>query len=129
MGARIFFLDDSEDLRALMARLVKAKLGEDCLCLNSVKDLIANKAEVPGSRIAILDINLGIGEQTGLDAFFWLQDQGYKGSIFFLTGHARSHPLITKACDSGAKVWAKPVQTNQIFSTMSEILANSGKPS
>ena len=122
VAEKVIYLEDSEDLRSLMSHLIKSRLGEDCLCLASVKDLIKAEKIALNSKIIILDINLGAGEPTGLDAFDWLQEQGFKGKIFFLTGHAYSHPLVAKACASGAEVWNKPILTNKIFPALRQNL-------
>lgn len=120
--AKVMFLDDNEDLRDLMCNLVKSKLGEDCLCFDSVEDLVTHEPEALKSRIAILDVNLGFGKPSGLDAFTWLKDHGFKGRVVFLTGHAQSHPLVSEARNTGARVWSKPMTTATMFSSIRDVL-------
>lgn len=122
MAAKILFLDDSEDMRALMGLLMKSKLGEDCLALDSVESLINHESEALNSFLAILDVNLGAGKPSGLDAYNWLKAHQFKGKVFFLTGHARSHPMVVKACETGAGVWAKPIAADIIISSIKKIL-------
>lgn len=122
MASKILFLDDSEDMRDLMGILAKSKLGEECLTLDSFDALKSHEAEALDSSLAILDVNLGKGKPSGLDAFNWLIEHHFKGKIFFLTGHARSHPLIVKACETGAGVWAKPIGSDHIISSIKNIL-------
>jgi FixJ family two-component response regulator len=128
MNPKILFLDDSEDMRELMGMLAKSKLGEDCLTLDSVDSLMSHETEALESSLAILDVNLGAGKPSGLDAFNWLKDRQFKGKIFFLTGHARSHPLIIKACETGAGVWAKPIASDFIISSIKNILKEREQP-
>lgn len=122
MAPKFFFLDDSQDMRDLMCLLAQSKLGANCLTFDSVDSLINHEAEALESALAILDVNLGAGKPSGLDAFNWLKEHHYKGKIFFLTGHARSHPLVVKACETGAGVWAKPVASDFIISSIKTIL-------
>jgi FixJ family two-component response regulator len=64
---------------------------------------------------AILDINLGPGQPSGIDAYKWLRNNGYRGRIAFLTGHAGTHPLVIEATRIGdAEIFSKPVDPDQI---------------
>lgn len=127
MAAKIVILDDSADLRAIMTLLIKSKLHEDCFSVAKMSEVIANKEVILASQLAILDINLGEEEPSGVDVYNWLKENAFKGKVFFLTGHARSHPLVAKACDSGAQVWSKPIVTDDIFKAMDEALSGLGK--
>lgn len=116
----ITYLDDSDDLRMLLKDLIRLKLGLDCLGLSSVAELQENEADVLASKVAILDINLGGGKPSGIDAYAWLHQKGFTGTIFFLTGHARYHPLVTQAYDLGAKVIEKPIASAELLAMIQQ---------
>jgi DNA-binding NarL/FixJ family response regulator len=70
---------------------------------------------------AILDINLGQGEPTGIDAYHWLRSRGFSGRVVFLTGHAASHPLVREARLIGdAVVLEKPTGMDHLSSAIFE---------
>lgn len=128
MAAKIVYLDDSDDLIRLLSRLIKFKLSEDCLGVHSMGELMSKSSEVLQSQLAILDINLGMGEPTGVDAYEWLRAHNFQGEIFFLTGHSRSDPLVAQACQTGASVWDKPIATNQIFTAIGDVIGKPANP-
>ena len=65
-----------------------------------------------GCGLALLDINLGAGVPSGLDAYRWLKDNGFPGRTVFLTGHARSHPLVREARElTHVQVLSKPIES------------------
>lgn len=112
---KILLLDDNDDMRTLMARYLKLKTGADCLSLSRFNDLENHAAEVMDQDIAILDINLGHNEPSGLDAFRWLRDHNFRGQIVFLTAHAKSHPLVRKSCELSARVFEKPISPERLL--------------
>jgi FixJ family two-component response regulator len=80
-------------------------------CFNDFTDVTA----------AVLDINLGAGEPTGIDAYHWLRSHGFSGRVIFLTGHAASHPLVREARLIGdAVVLEKPTRIGQLESAIFE---------
>jgi FixJ family two-component response regulator len=89
-------LDDDADLLEALADLLQTR---NCRCIlaRSVDELKALAPEVLLAEVAVLDINLGPGKPTGLDAYDWLVSQGYPGRLLFLTGHAHAHPLVARA--------------------------------
>jgi FixJ family two-component response regulator len=110
MGRRVVFLDDDDDLRQAFSDMVLMLAKGDCLCVGSFDELIQRKDSVLGAGLAILDVNLGSGLPSGLDAYRWLRRQGFRGSIVFLTGHAASQPLVAEARRLGdVHVYEKPL--------------------
>ena len=107
---RIIILDDDEDLRQLLAELVE-EIGCTCaVCAGTVGDLQRHAAEALSCDMALLDVNLGPGVPSGVDAYGWLRQQGFRGEIIFFTGHARSYPLLTEALAApNVRLMAKPV--------------------
>jgi DNA-binding NtrC family response regulator len=120
--AEIVFLDDNEDLRQLMPIILKATLGLECLSLGSLMELQRDAEDVLRARLAILDINLGPGAPSGIDACNWLRDRGFRGKILFLTGHARSNPQVALAEQYGAEVLEKPLHPDQLTSFVTRAL-------
>ncbi len=70
---------------------------EHCLKLESYEEFRIKGEEVLRSAIVFLDINLGFGRKSGIDAYRWLKERNFEGEIVFLTGHAASHPLVQEA--------------------------------
>jgi DNA-binding NtrC family response regulator len=106
----VLILDDDDDLRAALGETLESIFGRPWVGAGSVDELRALEARLGACDLAILDINLGRGKPSGLDALDWLKKVGFLGRITFLTGHARSHPLVDKAClDRTARVYEKPL--------------------
>jgi DNA-binding NtrC family response regulator len=115
MSASVFYLDDDRDLLQVMATLVKLKTQRECLGLTTLAEMREHRAEVLGTVLAILDINLGANQPSGLDAWGWLRAEGYKGKIVFLTGHGAAHPLVARAEQMGeVHVYQKPLQPEEL---------------
>ena len=89
-------LDDDADLLEALADLLQTRACR-CILARSVEELKAQAPEVLQADVAVLDINLGPGKPTGIDAYEWLLSQGFRGRLLFLTGHAHAHPLVARA--------------------------------
>lgn len=114
MAASITFLEDNEELREVLSEVTKSELGEEVLSFKSFDELVKHRTEVLQTKMAILDINLGSDQPTGVQAFHWLKSQGYTGKICFLTGHGKTHPMVQAASESGAEIWKKPMYANAL---------------
>jgi FixJ family two-component response regulator len=106
----ILLLDDDDDLRAMLAAAVAHyRIGIPVACA-SVREMIARADEVLPCTLALLDVNLGAGNPSGVDAYEWLIEHGFRGNIAFLTGHAAQHPLVQEARRRGSvQVLQKPI--------------------
>jgi DNA-binding NtrC family response regulator len=120
--AKIVFLDDSEDLRALMPVLIASTLKEECRCFASVMEFENHAEEVLRARVAILDINLGPNVPDGVDAFHWLMEHGFQGKVLFFTGHARTNPLVALAERNGVAILEKPLHPDKLISVLRRAL-------
>jgi len=109
MQTPVIFVDDSNEMRILTLNLLKRSLNLDCLGLSSMAEVLGQAAAVLASRLVILDMNLGATAPDGFAVYHWLLEQGYKGSVFFLSGQARTTPLLAAAEQLGAKVFEKPL--------------------
>jgi FixJ family two-component response regulator len=105
----VLVLDDDDDLREALTGMVEF-LGHQCVGAASLDELRAQSDAVQDCGVAIVDINLGADQPSGIDAYDWLKQQRFAGSVVFLTGHARSHPLVQQACQRGdVKLLEKPI--------------------
>ena len=116
MEKRVVLLDDDDDLRWAFANMVLVLADQECLCVGSFDELVQHKDCVLKASLAILDVNLGSGAPSGLDAYRWLRRYGFSGTIVFLTGHAASQPLVVEARRLGdAQVFEKPLPIPEIM--------------
>lgn len=107
---RVLLLEDDDDLRAVMCDLVRIACHAECVDVASFGALLERREEALQCDTALLDVNLGPNEPTGIDAYRFLRERGFRGSMYFLTGHARTHPLVEQARDlAGVQVLEKPV--------------------
>jgi CheY-like chemotaxis protein len=114
-ATRVLILDDDDDLRAIMVELLEA-FDIPCEAVSSVAELKESLARFSGFMLAILDVNLEPGAPSGVDAYLWLRQSGFRGRIAFLTGHARTHPLVQQALALGdATVLEKPITSGELL--------------
>jgi DNA-binding NtrC family response regulator len=115
--AFVLYVEDNDDLRELVVELVTVVVKRRCVGVGSYEELVALGEEALGCSLAILDINLGSNRRSGIDAYAWLRDKGYKGRIVFLTGHASTHPLVVEAQRIGnAEIFSKPIEPDRLRS-------------
>ena len=113
----VLYVEDNDDLRELVVELVTAVLKHRCVGVGSYEELVGLGDEALGCSIAILDINLGPNQPSGIAAYRWLRDKGYRGRIVFLTGHASSHPLVIEVNRIGdAEIFSKPIEPDRLQS-------------
>lgn len=103
----VLLLDDDRALREMMFELFLSE-GVDCISVGSVEEMIAVGARGLACDLAILDVNLGPGKPSGVDAYRWLKAQSFSGRIVFLTGHARTFFGVAEARRLGVEVLEKP---------------------
>lgn len=112
---RVLVLEDDTDLRELLGETLLALGADSCVITSTVAELPRREAEVLMCDLAILDINLGPGQPSGVDACRWLVNRGFGGKIVFLTGHACSHPLVIEAARiAQASILAKPLSASRL---------------
>lgn len=96
-GGAILILDDDHEMLESLADFARPLSSRDCVTVGSYAELTALAPRLGEFAVAILDINLGAGRPNGIDAYRWLMDARFVGRMYFLTGHARSHPLVEEA--------------------------------
>jgi len=117
----VLILDDDEDLRDVLGTTAEEVFGWSWIGVSSVQALIELGPRALASDLAILDINLGLDQPSGLDAFAWLGAHHFGGRIIFLTGHATTHPLVDKAQRQKlASIHQKPLNMDELGQLLSE---------
>ncbi|MFP2928332.1 response regulator [Pyxidicoccus sp. 3LG] len=128
MVRRVLVLEDDDDLRTILGELLRMAGVETCVEAGSYDELVRKKDAVLGCDLALLDVNLGAGVESGLDGHRWLRENGFEGRTVFLTGHARSHPLVRQAYElQHVRVLSKPVSTQVLLELLRD--GPSGNPS
>lgn len=113
---RVLVLEDDDDLRTLLCELLVAGGAQACVSAGSFEAMVRQKEQVLGCGLAVLDVNLGAKVPSGLDAYHWLRENRFGGQIVFLTGHARSHPLVRQAHElTQARVLSKPINAKALM--------------
>ena len=111
----VLYLEDNDDLRELVVEVIADMFQCRCVAVGSYEELVALGEEALTSGVAILDINLGPSQPSGIDAYKWLRHQGYAGRIAFLTAHASNHPLVVEANRIGdAETFSKPIDLDRL---------------
>ena len=120
MSSPVLIVDDDDDLRASLAEFIKEEAGVDALSAASLAQARDLGRRVLDCRLAIVDINLGVGQPSGVDVLRWLRDTGFKAPVVFLTGHAKDHPLAVRAAqDASVRILAKPMNVEVLLSLVS----------
>jgi FixJ family two-component response regulator len=123
LGAKVagdvLLLDDDCDLLDSVAELIESATGRRVWKARSLGELTALGEQALRSELAILDINLGTGVPSGLDALRWLGERRFPGRVIFLTGHAHTFPLVEEARRTeGIQVLSKPIGSPQLLALL-----------
>ena len=115
MPAKVLLLEDDADQLEVLAILLSLECGRESVLARSYDEL-TRLGDVPlACELALLDVNLGPEQPSGLDAYRWLRERGFAGRVCFLTGHARHHPLVVAALRMGdVRVVEKPIETAEL---------------
>jgi DNA-binding NtrC family response regulator len=115
MGVSVLFVDDDLDLRDAMRDIFDYLGGVPCVLAASLGELQAQPSAALECRLAIVDINLGDGQPSGVDVVQWLRGHGFRGKIVFLTGHGQGDPhLATAANVADTKILSKPLAADDL---------------
>jgi FixJ family two-component response regulator len=105
----VLILDDDDDLRETLAETLQAMCGVEPIMVPDVAAMIEHGDQALGCTVALVDVNLGVGQPSGIDAYRWLVEHSFRGRIVFLTGHARVQTMVEEAVRAGtAQVIQKP---------------------
>ena len=112
---RVLFVDDCRDICHVMEFMCQSLPEVECVCVTSMSAVLERAAQVLRTDLAILDVNLGPGEPSGVEIYRWLKGQNYRGKIVFLSGHARTDPRVDEAARiSGVDFFQKPLGFGQL---------------
>lgn len=118
---RILLVEDDKDLAELMRELL-GDVGAQTYVAHSLGEAKAQYTDVLACDLAIVDINLGEGQPSGVDVHAWLRAESFGGEIVFLTGHARSHPLVVAAAATpSTRILAKPIDAATLLSCIGAV--------
>jgi FixJ family two-component response regulator len=120
---RVVLVDDNENMLNALAEFFELAGGVECLRFHSLSELAEHAANVCNRDVvlAILDINLGYGQPSGIDVYRWLRNRNFPGEIAFLTAHAADHPLVLEASRIGeVKVFTKPMGAEKLLALLQE---------
>ena len=111
----VLFVDDSSDLCEVVEFMCQSLPEVECVCVTSMSAVLERAVQVLRTGLAILDVNLGPGEPSGVEIYRWLKGQNYRGKIVFLSGHTRTDPQVAEATRiSGVDFFRKPLEFGQI---------------
>jgi len=115
MSEAVLFVDDDEDLCEMM-RAILGRLGVSRVVVaRSLRDVEAQRAGAIACTVAILDINLGNDQPSGVKVYEWLHREGFTGRTIFLTGHAANDPRVQEAASlTGSVVASKPLSVPEL---------------
>ncbi len=108
-------VDDDEDLREVLAELLLVEGVKECISVGSLSEVQARGRQALRAGLAILDVNLGDGQPTGVEVCRWLRAHGFVAPIVFLTGHAANDPRVLEASRvPRTRILAKPVSSREL---------------
>lgn len=91
----------------MLSELIARLCTKPCVGVTSYAELLAHASGALACDVALLDINLGAGEPSGVDAYLWLMENGFRGRIYFFTGYTSTRPLPKAVAN--VEVLNKPV--------------------
>lgn len=111
----VLFVDDDEDLREVMHEILGRIGVHRVVTAGSLPDVQALRDEALACQAAIIDINLGSDQPSGVSVFEWLEHEGFAGRVVFLTGHASNDPRVKEAASvANSVVAAKPLSLAEL---------------
>src|SRR5689334_22123255 len=118
----VLLVDDDDDLRAAMDEVLHRLGVRRLVGAASLRDVEDQREEALGCQLALVDINLGYGEPTGINVFEWLEREGFRGRVVFLTGHGSQDPRVQAAANlAGSQVASKPLTTAKLREMIAEV--------
>lgn len=115
MPDAVLFVEDDDDLRDTMQDILE-KLGVPrVVTAGSLQEVEDRRNEALACQLAILDINLGTNQPSGVKVYEWLEREGFAGRIVFLTGHASDDPRVREAASlAGTQIATKPLSVAEL---------------
>jgi DNA-binding NtrC family response regulator len=105
----VLIVDDDEDLRETLGDVL-ASFDACSVKIGSLREIERRSDELANCSLALIDINLGPDQPSGLDVCAWLIAHDFGGHIVFMTGHAAGYPLVRDAhAMRGVAILQKPI--------------------
>jgi DNA-binding response OmpR family regulator len=115
MPGTVLLVEDDADQLEVLAMVLAEFTHRECLRARCYDELVALGSAALACELALVDVNLGPGRPSGLDAYRWLREHRFAGRICFLTGHARSYPLVAQVLAMGdAQLLEKPIEVDEL---------------
>ncbi|AZZ35603.1 hypothetical protein CIK05_01910 [Bdellovibrio sp. qaytius] len=112
----IFFLDDSAEFLEVMKVFIENISTCSAITASNFEYMLAQEELILKSDMAFLDINLGLHQPSGVQAYRWLRSLGYNKPVFFLTGHAIDSDETKEAHTfEGTKILRKPISPQELL--------------
>ena len=109
-------VDDDEDLRETVSDVFKLAGVKRRVLAASLAEVVQSADAALASGLAVLDVNLGEGQPTGVEVSRWLRERGFDGAIVFLTGHAAADPRVAAAAAvPNTRIMAKPISFGELM--------------
>ncbi|MDX2092219.1 MAG: response regulator [Kofleriaceae bacterium] len=113
MPPKVLLVDDSPDFLEVMGMLLE-RVGVQVVTAKSLVEVEAQRARLDELTLAILDVNLGPGEPSGVEVNNWLREHDIHCRVVFLTGHASDHPMVRAAALANGDVMEKPIESKRL---------------
>ena len=114
-------VDDDRDLREALRDILGYLNVESCTLAASLGEVERAEDAVLGCGLALLDVNLGPGQPTGVEVARWLQGRSFPGKIVFLTGHGHGDPRLMGAAElAGTRLLSKPINAKVLMGLVEE---------
>jgi len=115
MALQVLLVDDDADLREALREILQLLEGVPCLLAASLDELRRQRPAAMECDLAIIDINLGDGQPSGVDVVRWLKSEGFPGKIMFLTGHGLGDPRVMAAAEvTDTDILSKPISSEEL---------------
>jgi DNA-binding response OmpR family regulator len=120
---KVLIVDDDLDVREALADGFHLLCGVECVLAGSLKELQEERGASAAfaCRLAIVDINLGAGQPSGVDVARWLRSREFAGKIVFLTGHGLGDPRVMAAAEvTDTQILSKPIRLDVLSRLLDE---------
>jgi len=112
----VFFLDDSQELLEVMKVFAETSCNSQAILASNFDDMFTQAEAILKCDMAFIDINLGIHQPSGVQAYRWMRSLGYNKAVFFLTGHSVDSEEAREALTfDKAKVLRKPIPAQDLI--------------
>lgn len=112
---KVLLLDDDPDMCELLKEALESFGIQEIHTCRNYQDIVDINGKIADFDIAILDVNLGLGQKNGVDAYNWMIKNGFSHRTIFFTGHGRSYPLLLSALQNpNVALLAKPASIAMI---------------